>query len=399
MNKKSNSIRTWWKKPKQSSALEEHRQVSFLELFYDLVYVALIAQLSHALTDELTMHGSFKFIFLFTMIWWYWLNGSLYHDLYGNNDIRTRVFTFLQMISVVGMAVFASEAFHKGAIGFTISAISLLVILLFLWLRVGYHEKKTKIFSNLYASLLAINIGLLCTSLFVKSPLNHRLWFATITISFLAPTFMYIFSFFSKKMNIHEFPQASAALVERFGLFNIIVLGEIITSAVSGSSHVEFNTKVAILCLLGILLAIGIWWLYYDFISHRKPKKGGANFIFWYYLHLPLTASITSIGASILYIIKYSNKDLSANVHYLFLGSMVIIVLCIAILYRVVDEHSETSKYLNNNTGGLLIISCIYIVLIFIEINMYQILILSVILLFAPILNSIIKNHLKNSQN
>jgi low temperature requirement protein LtrA len=72
-----------------------------LELFYDLVYVVLIAQLSHALAGHISLAGLAGFAFLFIIVWWAWLNGTTYHDLHGNNDIRTRVFTFTQMLCVV----------------------------------------------------------------------------------------------------------------------------------------------------------------------------------------------------------------------------------------------------------------------------------------------------------
>ncbi|MEM7485225.1 MAG: low temperature requirement protein A [Bacteroidota bacterium] len=394
MKKKSNTLINWWQKPRDKNDFEEYRQVSFLELFYDLVYVALIAQISHSLADEVSVHGIIKFIFIFTMVWWYWLNGTLYHDLHGNNDIRTRVFTFLQMICVVGMAIFASKAFHSGSIGFTISAIVLLVVLFFLWWRVGHHQKQFKPLSNLYGSIIIINIGLLSSSLFLVSPQNKWLWVAATLICFLSPIFLSMLSFLSDRVKIEHTTQASSSLVERFGLFIIIVLGEIITAVVSGSSSVKLSNRVAALCFLGILIAIGIWWLYYDFISHRKPKRGSSNHIIWYYLHLPLTIGITGVGASILYIIKHVNEYASSIVYYLFSSSMAVIVFCIAILLKVLDEHSETSKYLNNNTNGLLVIACIYFGLMFTKINTVLLLAISVLLLFVPILSSMLKNYL-----
>lgn len=392
MRKKSNSSVNWWQKPREKNDVEEHRQVSFLELFYDLVYVALIAQLSHSLADEISFHGLIKFIFLFTMVWWYWLNGTLYHDLHGNNDIRTRVFTFLQMICVVGMAIFASEAFHSGATGFTISAILLLVILLFLWWRVGHHQRQFKTLSNLYAIILVVNTCLLSSSLFIENPLNKWLWVVSTVICFLSPAFLSIFSFFNN-IKTEQTTQVSSSLVERFGLFNIIVLGEIITAVVSGSKYVSFSFYVAIICFLGILIAIGIWWLYYDFISHRKPRKGNFNHTLWHYLHLPLTIGITGVGASILYIVKHFNAHLSSNVHYLFSGSMAIIIFCISILLRVLDTHSETSKYLDSNTVALLLITSIYLGLMFVDIDVVLLLSISTLLLFLPILHSLLKNN------
>ena len=90
-------FRSWWQVPRRAGDPIEHRQVTFLELFYDLVYVALVAELSHSLSNHIGWAGLGGFAFLFVIVWWAWLNGTFYHDIHGNNDIRTRVFTFLQM--------------------------------------------------------------------------------------------------------------------------------------------------------------------------------------------------------------------------------------------------------------------------------------------------------------
>jgi low temperature requirement protein LtrA len=66
-------------------------------------------------------------------IWWAWFNGSSYHDLHGNNDIRTRVFTFSQMFSVVAMAVFAHDAPGEVSVGFALSYAAFQLILTYLW--------------------------------------------------------------------------------------------------------------------------------------------------------------------------------------------------------------------------------------------------------------------------
>ena len=101
------NFRRWWQVPRNILDRPEHRQVTFLELFYDLVYVALIAELTHALATDVNNQSLLRFAFLFVIVWWAWLNGTVYHDIHGNNDIRTRVFTFLQMGTVAAMAIFA----------------------------------------------------------------------------------------------------------------------------------------------------------------------------------------------------------------------------------------------------------------------------------------------------
>src|SRR6185369_10130734 len=90
----------WWGPPKNFDERKHERKISWLELFYDLVYVAAISQLTH----QLATHPSwpvFGYSFLlFSMIFWSWVNGSQYYDLHGDDSIRTRVFTFFQMLAL-----------------------------------------------------------------------------------------------------------------------------------------------------------------------------------------------------------------------------------------------------------------------------------------------------------
>ena len=81
MNILKRGFRLWWQEPRRAGDRIKHRQVTFLELFYDLVYVALVAELSHSLSNQIGWARLGKFAFLFVIVWWAWLNGSLYHDI------------------------------------------------------------------------------------------------------------------------------------------------------------------------------------------------------------------------------------------------------------------------------------------------------------------------------
>jgi low temperature requirement protein LtrA len=143
--------------------------VSFLELFYYLVYVVLVAELSQGLSDHIGWAGLAGFAFLFVIVWWAWFNGTTYHDIHGNNDIRTRVFTFLQMLSVVAMAVFAHDALGKGSAGFAMSYAALQLILTYLWWRTGVDDPDHRPLSRPYSGTFLINTLLFVASAFVPA--------------------------------------------------------------------------------------------------------------------------------------------------------------------------------------------------------------------------------------
>src|SRR6478735_2606833 len=91
-------FRRWfWTRPRAHGDVIEGRRVSPIELLYDLVYVAVIDQSTHALGTDLTLNGLLDFIVVFSLVWIGWINGTLYMELHGRLDGRTRSYVFLQM--------------------------------------------------------------------------------------------------------------------------------------------------------------------------------------------------------------------------------------------------------------------------------------------------------------
>ena len=126
------------------------------------------------------------------IVWWAWFNGTSYHNLHGNNDLRTRVFTFLQMLSVVAMAVFAHSALGESSVGFTLSYAAYQLILTFLWWRTGVHDPNHRPLSRPYSATFLITTLLFITSAFVPAPTRFYLWGLALLLSLLLP--VYIFS-------------------------------------------------------------------------------------------------------------------------------------------------------------------------------------------------------------
>src|SRR3979411_1771324 len=83
---RSSPFKQWLSRPpRPHGAIRFDRRVSFLELFYDLVYVAVIGQASHQLAEHISVRGAVEFAIIFGLIWFAWINGSLYVELHGDH--------------------------------------------------------------------------------------------------------------------------------------------------------------------------------------------------------------------------------------------------------------------------------------------------------------------------
>jgi len=382
------SFRKWWQPPRKTSDREEERSVTFLELFYDLVYVALVAQLAHALAENVMLKGVVGFAFLFIIVWWAWLNGSAYHDLHGNNDIRTRVFTFLQMITIAAMAVFAHNALGEGSVGFALSYAALQLILTYLWWRTGVHDPKHRPLSRPYTIVFLVSTILFIGSIFVPIPIRFYLWGFAVLISLILP-------FNSMRLakndpavreEVDRITNVSPSLVERFGLLTIIVLGEVVIGTINGvAGHHQLNWAVGVTAVLGMLIAIGLWWIYFDFVSHRKPKPTMSKVRQWLYLHLPLTAGIAAVGAAVFNVVEHSGEPLEAAVRWLLVVPVALVLACVALLMQAIQVPQE--QYSLFRRGGIVtIVSALIILLLgFFSLPTIPFLLILVLLMLVPI--------------
>ena len=99
----------------------------------------------------------------------------------------------------------------------------------------------------------------------------------------------------------------SDALIERFGAFTIIVLGETLTGVVAGLAGEPVSALTLATGLAAVVVGFGAWWTYFDFAGHRHPRPEPAAGLQWMFSHLPLTAAIAAMGAAMVSLVHHAN--------------------------------------------------------------------------------------------
>ena len=96
-----------WEPPRLrvSADNEEERRATWLELFFDLIFVVAIAELAHYLDGHVGLSGFFSFVALFVPTWWCWLGSTFYATRFDTDDLGHRLLTLLQMALVAALAV------------------------------------------------------------------------------------------------------------------------------------------------------------------------------------------------------------------------------------------------------------------------------------------------------
>lgn len=387
------NFRSWWQPPKRIADREEERSVTFLELFYDLVYVVIVAELAHSLAGNVSWASVGQFAFLFVVVWWAWLNGSLYHDLHGNNDIRTRVFTFLQMGSVAAMAVFAHNALGEGSTGFALSYAAFQLILLVLWWRTGVHDPNHRPLSQPYAAVFSLTTLLFAGSVFVMEPVRFYLWGLALVLSMLMPVYTSSLGRNNPAVQaqIDLSTAVSPSLVERFGLLTIIVLGEVIAGTIRGLAEYDhLNWEAGITAVLGMGIAIGIWWFYFDAISHHSPRPGRNMTLTWAFLHLPLTIGIVAVGAAVVNVVENAGEALPQGVRWLLVGACALVLAIIPLLMGTIRIPEEHWPIYRRGWGAGLAAAVLIALLGLTNLNTIPLLLSVIFLLLAPVVYSLL---------
>jgi low temperature requirement protein LtrA len=352
------AARRLWSPPARFADRPTDRRVTFLELFFDLVFVVVIAQLAQRLAQYPSRTGVGWFVFLFYAVWSSWINGTLYYDLHGTNDVSVRVLTFLQMLAVAVMAVFVGDVPGGGASGFALGFAANTLVIVVLWFRTGLHDPDHRVASVPYSAAYLAAAVLFAASVATEPPLLYWLWAIALAVEVVGQLVAYRIWTPPTDLGGAVFA-ATPSLIERLGLFVIIVLGEVIVGAVNGMANLNPIMVIGIeIGLLGVLVAIGLWWIYFDLVSNHAPTPRRTQL--WLYLHLPLVMAMAAVGAGVLNTVEHSTESLPTDVRWLLIGALAVAVGSVAALCRTLGI-SRTYPALYRTVAGTLAGSAVLI--------------------------------------
>ena len=299
-----------------------HRSVTWLELFFDLFFVAVIGSLTHDLSENISILGIKKFVIGFIPIWWVWIGATIYNERFETEGIENRIFTFLLMIPVAGLAVFSRNAIGEHLKFFLFSYMIARIIIIFLWARAGFHNKAFRPTSNTYIVGFSISVILVLTGALLDSSVSLVLFPIALIIDLSTP-------YFTIKHQKKLPRYTTSKLPERIGLFTIIVLGEMVIGLIGGLSHHEhFSFSMIPLGIMGIATALGFWWLYFDFIARRHfhPKVGIT--ILWVNTHMPLVMTFVLVGASLYNLAAHAShpSEIALVFHLVIIGIALVLI-------------------------------------------------------------------------
>ncbi len=321
-----------WQRPvlRTDEDFDKHRPVGWLDLFFDLVFVVVIARLAHHLAGHLDGEGVLSFVLQFIAVFWAWNAFTYYTERFESTGLEDRLFAFMAILPVAGLAVFAEGGLGPAYVGFAVAYLLTRAVNQIGWARAGLHVPVFRPAAIRFLSGYAVVTALILVSFTVSGPARVALFALAVAADIATPYTNIARQAALPRLSNSKFP-------ERFGLFTMIVLGESVVGVIIGLSELAENGLLDGLAFaagaLGLGIGFALWWIYFDFVARRPPKPILVMALFWVYLHLVTLTGITAVGAGVSVVIAdAATGALTDPSRYLLVGGAVLALLGVAAL-------------------------------------------------------------------
>src|SRR5919199_554136 len=277
------------------------QRVTPLELFFDLVYVFAITQLSHLLLSHLTVGGALETLFLLLAVWWAWVYTTWVANWFDPDRLPVRLMLVAVMLASLVMSVAIPEAIGERGLMFALAYVAIQVgrtvfVVIALNKSLGRSDPLSRNFQRIFFWLLASGVLWIIGAL-LEGEARYVLWALALAVEYAGP----VVGFYTPglgRSTTEVWTVEGSHLAERCQLFVIIALGESIL--VTGTTFGEMAPTTATVAafVVAFLGSAALWWIYFgagsaeagrDVISSSEDPGRLARSAHTYF-HLPLVA-------------------------------------------------------------------------------------------------------------
>lgn len=338
-----------------------HGKVTFIELFFDLVFVFAVTQLSHLLIAHFTVRGAIETLLLATAVWWVWIFTSWVTNWLDPDRLPVRL--ALLVLMALGLIVSSAipRAFESRGLAFASAYAAMQVgrSLFFVWAARG-HPVSMRNFQR-----ISVWLGL-AGIFWIAGGLAHHnmrlvLWMIALGLEFISPwAFFWVPGLGRSTTN--EWNIDGAHLAERCGLFIIIALGESILVTGATFSDLDWSPAVVGAFFSSLVGSIAMWWLYFDtgaeVGSHRiahSADPGRIARLAYTYIHLLMVGGIIVAAVSDEFVLHHPTGHSDGKTTITVLGSSALYLAGNMLFKWIVIGRFPLSHLVGIGALGLLI--------------------------------------------
>ncbi|ORZ21477.1 bacterial low temperature requirement A protein-domain-containing protein [Absidia repens] len=291
--------------PDLSADIGQEKAASWLELFYDLFYVATLTQFTHThVIKDWTSLGTYASWFIIT--WWAWISSSLYTARFDTDDVVHHIWKLIEMCAVIGMA--GSSDHFLNSPGYVYGYIALKSVLVIeytiVFVVAVMIRSKSKLPLSFYIGANLVSIALWGSSLLILENKIHRvLWY----LGLLTEILVNIIVRGDKTLS-----WAASHLAERLGLLTLIVLGENLMSLVPLVATSGTATLIMIPNFMAVTIIFGFFFMYFEDFNKEVFLHNKYHQV-WVYLHFPLHLLQVAFGISLIDTLKVYKQQMESE--------------------------------------------------------------------------------------
>ncbi len=251
----------------------ERQRATALELFFDLVFVFAITQVSHLLLDDLSWNGAGQALLALLVVWWAWNYTTWVTNELDPDSIAVRLLLIGLMLGSLLMAVAIPQAFGAHGLLFAGSYVAIQVgrhmFLTFVAAEPGTIERERA--ARILTWFVAAGVLWIAGGL-ADDDLRWALWLAALAVDYAAPLVLYWVPG-RPRLASSTWEVETAHFAERFQLFVIIALGETIVLTGSTTAGLDLDTARIVAFGLAFLGTAALWWLYFDYVARIAERR------------------------------------------------------------------------------------------------------------------------------
>lgn len=328
-------------------------KVGYAELFFDLVYVFAVTQVSHFLVGHLTPIGALQSMLLWFTVWLGWQYTAWMTNWFDPETTAVRVALFGLMLGGLVMAAALPEAFGSRGLVFAAAYAAMQVgrSLFCRWQLRGGHPLAAN-YSRILAWSCWSAVFWIAGGLLEGAP-RMALWMVAIASEYIAPMFRYPVPGLGHSDSRAEWTIEGGHLVERCALFMIVALGESVLETGATLAHVgAWSGPVLIAFTVSFIASLAAWWLYFNLgVKHathviRRADDPGRLGAFLHYMHVLIFAGIIVIAVGNELVIAHPDGHVAMTQLLVLLGGPALFVAGIGMCKRAVYGHFPLSHWI-----------------------------------------------------
>src|SRR3954452_20203782 len=277
----------------------QHSRVTYAELFFDLVFVFAVTQVSHTLLGRFTPLGVVQTTMLFLAVWWVWVYPSWITNWLNPELTPVRVLLFLLMLGGLVLSTSIPKAFESRGMWFALAYAAMQVgKTVFLWVSTPAWRSMARMNAVRITTWLSVSAVFWIAGGFAEGHSRMALWAIALAIEYISPAARFWIPKYGAS-SVADWVIEGGHMAERCAGFIIIALGESIVVTGATFAELTWTTENVAAFVSAFVGSLAMWWIYFHIGAEagseqlsKSSEPGRLARLAYTYLHMPIVAGI-----------------------------------------------------------------------------------------------------------